>query len=82
MTEQSSEERRKFEAAVAKSPGFRVFNKEFVLPGVYANPFVQAAWEGWQARAELAVPAEPAPDLICSRCDAPLLKLPLEELKP
>lgn len=57
-------ERQRFEAEVAKKPGYQVFNKEFVLPGVYANPFVQAAWEGWQARAHLAVPAQE----LCPKC--------------
>jgi|SRR6266850_198564 len=55
------EERKRFEAAVAKKPGFKVFTMERVLPGVYESPFVQSAWEGWMARAALEDRQEAAP---------------------
>lgn len=78
---ESSEERSRFENAVRDTRGrlrLAALSMTRLLDNVYADKLVQAAWEGWQARAELAVPAVPAePDLICSRCDAPLKRLPV-----
>ena len=45
----SAAARQEFEAVVLSKPGFKAFPMTLILPNIYENPFLQAAWEGWQA---------------------------------
>lgn len=54
-------EQGEFEKAVKTKPGFAAFPMTQLFEFIYENPFVQAAWEGWQFRSSLESRHVPQP---------------------